>query len=217
MNNVFLFDLDGVLIDDESIWEKAKETIYLDLFGKEMITKMGSTVGINMDGIYELATKNGSTIPKETLLNAFYDRANEIYTTAPIPDGLDELVHVLKSYGFLLGIVSASPKAWIDLVVERLSFKEDLSLILSLFDRPDLLHKPAPDGYNEAIRTLQSNPQNTLVLEDSNAGIAAAKAAGAYTIGLKQNLVAGYVQKGADKYVDTIGGVIEIVKKFKPL
>lgn len=214
MNKAFIFDLDGVIIDDESIWEEAKKKIYLSLFGQEIYHKMGSTIGINIDGIYERAVQYGSTVPKEKLIDAFYKGASVIYHTAPILPGIEELAETLKEYNYTLGIVSASPREWIDIVVERIHFTEYLSLTLSLFDRPDLLHKPAPDGYIEAIRELGSHPQSTIVLEDSNAGIAAAKAAGAYTIGLKQFLVEGYKQTGADVYAENIEDIIKIVQHF---
>ncbi|HSW88764.1 MAG TPA: HAD family hydrolase, partial [Candidatus Saccharimonadales bacterium] len=82
----------------------------------------------------------------------------------------------------------------------------------SLDKRSDLPHKPAPDGYLEAIRMLGSTPQSTIILEDSNAGIASAKAAGAFVIGLRENLVEGQSQNGADIYADNINEVISIIK-----
>jgi len=50
-------------------------------------------------------------------------------------------------------------------------------------------------------------------LEDSNPGIASAKAAGAFTIGLRQNLIDGYQQVGADAYANTIDEVIALVDR----
>lgn len=215
MMQAFLFDLDGVIIDDESTWEKAKEKMYVELFGKEIVAKMGSTIGLNINAIYELASKYGSTTPKERVVNAFYHYGDEIYQTAPITDGLEELVQIIKQNDFLIGIVSASPKRWIDIVIDRLSFKNDISLVFSIYDRSDLRHKPEPDGYLEAMKQIGSTSETTIALEDSNAGIASAKAAGIYTIGLKQNLVAGYEQNGADIYAENISDVINIVKNFR--
>jgi len=185
--------------------------MYVDLFGDEVVRKMGSTLGGNMEGIYELAKQQGSTVTKEEVIQAFYARANRIYSTAPIPEGIDELLNVLRKRNFQVGIVSASPKEWIDIVLKRLRNKEVITHIISLFDRSDLAHKPEPDGYLEAIKFFNTIPENTIVLEDSNAGIASAKASGAYTIGLKQHLVPGYEQEGADIYANSINDVIKIV------
>jgi beta-phosphoglucomutase-like phosphatase (HAD superfamily) len=114
--------------------------------------------------------------------------------------------------GFLIGIVSASPKEWMDVAINRISFKDGVKVKLSLFSRPDLRHKPAPDGYLEAINELKTTPEATIILEDSNMGIASAKAAGAYTIGLQQNLIAGYTQQGADTYAKNLEEVARIIK-----
>ncbi len=81
-------------------------------------------------------------------------------------------------------------------------------------DRPDLKRKPAPDGFVEAFRMLGATPADSFVLEDSNPGIESGKAAGAYVIGYRGNLVNGYEQTGADAYADTMDDVIKLVKKF---
>jgi len=68
------------------------------------------------------------------------------------------------------------------------------------------------------VYTLMDNQvyegqQKTIILEDSNPGIASAKAAGAFTIGLRQNLIDGYQQVGADAYANTIDEVIALVDR----
>lgn len=67
------------------------------------------------------------------------------------------------------------------------------------------------------MNILGSTPQTTIILEDSNHGISAAKAAGAYIIGFQENLVPGYQQKGADVYAKDINEVIELVEQFSVL
>lgn len=64
------------------------------------------------------------------------------------------------------------------------------------------------------MKALEASPESTVILEDSNSGIKSAKASGAYTIGLKQNLVNGYIQEGADAYAETMADVIDIVSRL---
>lgn len=123
------------------------------------------------------------------------------------------LVKSLLNLDYHIGIVSGSPLSWITTVTKRLSFEDDIELVISLYDRHDLGNKPEPDGYVEAMHALRSTPATTIILEDSNSGIAAAKSSGAYTIGLKQNLVDGYIQNGADDYAETMIDVIELVRQ----
>ncbi len=212
MNKAFIFDLDGVLIDDEQIWENEKRKFYLELFGEEVTRKLGSTIGINIEGIYERACAAGSQVSKDEVTQKFYDLADEIYKTAPIPDGLDELAEALKILDYHIGVVSASPLPWITTVTKRLSFESDIETIISLYERDDLAHKPEPDGYLEAMRVLGATPETTIILEDSNSGLQSAKASGALTVGLRQNLTPGYVQEGADQHADTLKDVIQIAR-----
>lgn len=214
MKKLFIFDLDGVLIDDEAIWERKKQQLYDRLFGDEVHQKMGSTIGINIDGIYDKATAAGTSVSKDEFVAAFYEAAGDVYSTAPIPDGTAELAGALMGMDYCLAIVSASPLSWITTVTKRLPFEDDIELIISLHERDDLSHKPDPDGYLEAMRALQASPQTTVILEDSNSGIQSAKASGAFAIGLKQNLIDGYVQSGADAYADIMNDVIALVEQL---
>jgi len=209
----FFFDLDGVLINDEAIWEDKKQEMYPRLFGEKIHKIIGSTLGINMDGIYDKAVAAGTNIPKEQFINEFYALAGDVYSTAPIPDGTSLLAESLLNLGYRIGIVSASPLSWITTVTKRLSFEDKIELIISLHERDDLKHKPEPDGYLEAMKAFESSPASTVILEDSNSGIKSAKESGAYTIGLRQNLVEGYVQEGADAYAETMSDVIELVER----
>lgn len=212
MHKAFLFDLDGVLINDEPIWDEHKQRLFSELFGENVHEKIGSTVGLNLDSIYDKARAAGTGISRDKFIEAFYAVADQVYTTSPIPDGVPELADALLSMDYRIGIVSASPLSWITTVTKRLTFEDDIELIISLHERDDLRHKPEPDGYLEAMEALESTPATTIILEDSNSGIKAAKASGAYTIGLKQNLVRGYVQEGADAYAETMLEVIQLVR-----
>jgi mannitol-1-/sugar-/sorbitol-6-/2-deoxyglucose-6-phosphatase len=211
MKKAFIFDLDGVIIDDETIWEEAKQEIYPQIFGQKVYEKLGSTIGINMDGIYEKAATLGTTVSKERLFEELYNAAQRIYQTAPLTPNIEKLLDLLLAHNYRMGIVSSSPKAWIGVAINRLPQKNYFSSIISTIDRKDIERKPAPDGYLAAMKELDTKPESAIILEDSNLGIAAAKAAGAYTIGLKENLVKGQKQEGADMYADTIDDVIKFV------
>jgi beta-phosphoglucomutase-like phosphatase (HAD superfamily) len=215
MQKAFIFDLDGVLINNEHVWESEKKKIFTEILGEEKFSRLGSTIGLDINTIYHKLATLGATISIEELHDMASEKALMIYQDTPITQGIKELGAELLKHTYALGIVSASPKNWMDLVINRLEFKKDISVIISLLERKDLAHKPSPAGYLEAIRVLHSTPETTIILEDSNTGIASAKAAGAYTIGLKQNLVKGYIQKGADIYADTLDEVKSIVLLHK--
>ncbi len=214
MNKACIFDFDGVMIDNEKYWEREKLTIFSEIYGADIASKLDKTLGANMDAIHARAVSLGSNVSVEKMYEAGDRHAKIVYTQSPITEGLDELLTKLDGMGIVMGVVSASPKWWIDLTLARIPHADVLKIIISLHDRADLAHKPAPDGYREAMKVLGSTPETTMVIEDSNVGIVSAKAAGAYTIGLRQNNVDGYAMDGADTYVDTISQVAQIALSF---
>lgn len=212
VNKAFLFDLDGTLLNNEPIWEEEKQGIYQRLFGTAVTRQLGVTMGINLDDIYALARANGATTPKGEVVAAFEASAVRVYREAPIARGVDELAGALTRLGYRLGVVSASPLPWVQTAINRLPFAANIELVLSLHGHAELPQKPAPDGYLFAMHGLGATPASTIILEDSNTGIQAGKASGAFTIGLKQNLVSGYEQHGADAYADTMADVLTLVR-----
>ncbi len=217
MTRAVLFDFDGVMIDNEKYWEREKSRIFTELYGEEIGRKLDKTLGVNMDGIHDMAVALGSTVPRQKMYEAGDRHAKIVYASSPITAGLDELIVSLDRMGYAMAIVSASPKWWIDVALHRIPHAGLIKTIISLHDRPDLAHKPAPDGYIEAMRVLGSSPETSLVIEDSLPGVASGKASGAYTIGLRQNLVDGYTLEGADTYVDRISEVALIAKARMPV
>lgn len=214
-NKAFLFDLDGTLLNNEPVWEEEKQGIYQRLFGAEITQKLGVTMGVNLDDIYALARANGATTPKDDVVAAFEASAARVYSEAPIAANVDELAVALTGLGYRLGVVSASPLPWVQTAVSRLPFAQDVELVLSLHGHPELPQKPAPDGYLFAMRELGSVPARTVILEDSNTGIQAGASSGAFTIGLRQNLIPGYEQRGASAYAETMADVLTLVREYE--
>jgi mannitol-1-/sugar-/sorbitol-6-/2-deoxyglucose-6-phosphatase len=89
--------------------------------------------------------------------------------------------------GLRLAIASSSPERLIDVVCARL--KLDIEIRCSALDEPH--GKPAPDVYLAAARRLRLDPAACLAVEDSPAGVLAAKAAGMTCVAVPDPLLAG--------------------------
>lgn len=211
MKEAFIFDMDGVIINSETTWEKYGSTFYIDLLGKDIAEKVGDAMGLSLPAMYDAAVSYGFKKAREEFYEAFDRQAKFIYEKAPITPGFSEFVSFLQSENFQLGIVSASPQHWIDMTLHKTTVSHMFEYVLSLHDRNDLRHKPAPDGFLEAMRVLHVTPRHTLILEDSNRGIQAAKTSGAFTIGFRQHLPKNYEQSGADVYAKNLKDVQKIV------
>ena len=213
MNKAFIFDMDGVVVNSEKAWEKYENDFLEKLLGEEISKKVGDTIGVSVNTVYDKASALGFDIPREKFKNIYDEAAFRMYDKANITSGINILVDFLIKKNFRLGLVSSSATSWINKVLQRLSFANKFESVISLNERPDLKPKPSPDGYVETMRNLGSQPNSTIILEDSNSGITAAKASGAFTIAFTQNLVGGYKQIEADSKADNMEEVIGIIKK----
>jgi len=106
----------------------------------------------------------------------------EVGRGAPAMPGAKELVAALRERGVPVGLASNSPRAFVDLALEAAGMQDafDVTVAGDEVSR----HKPAPDGYLAAARALGADPAHCIALEDSNTGVAAAKAAGMFVIGV---------------------------------
>lgn len=214
MNKAFIFDMDGVLVDSERAWGGREIALLEDLLGHEFASQLGDTIiGTSIRDTYERAVARGASISWEEYQRRYDETAKIVLREASISKGLEKLGEKLLSLDYKLGLVSSSPRRWIDQVIPRLPFRDALEVIISLTDTPALKRKPYPDGYIEALRTLHAEPAKSIILEDSNPGIQSAKASGTYVIGYRENLVPGYSQTDADEYADTIEDVVRIVER----
>jgi len=70
----------------------------------------------------------------------------EVYDQSNITPGIEKLGNFLVENGFKLGIVSSSRMSWINRVLPRLPFKNNITNIIFLADRADLLQNPPLKG-----------------------------------------------------------------------
>jgi HAD superfamily hydrolase (TIGR01509 family) len=92
------------------------------------------------------------------------------------------LLAALRRAGVPLGMVSNSRRGFVELGLAAASLRDIFDVIVTAEEvaRP----KPAPDAYLAAAAALGAAPSACVVLEDSPTGVAAARAAGALTIGV---------------------------------
>lgn len=216
MNKAFIFDMDGVLVDSETVWEVYDKKLFTSLLGADGFLKIKDMLlGSTADVIYQQAQKLGVTMTKKQFIQTYDEYAMQVYKNSNLTNNFDDLIEKLLALNFKIGLLTASRSLWIDQVLPRLKNSKAFVSVVSLTERSDLRPKPYPDGYTEMIQKLGSVPEKTIILEDSNRGIAAAKASGALTICLKENLVINYKPVGADVYMNNLKEVMTFVENYE--
>ncbi|MGZ3687945.1 MAG: HAD family hydrolase, partial [Bdellovibrionota bacterium] len=79
-------------------------------------------------------------------------------------------------------LVSGSHRSEILWALDKLQIRSHFQVILGAEDYPR--SKPAPDGYEKALKTLAVKPNRSLVFEDSTAGIRSARDAGTWVVAI---------------------------------
>lgn len=177
MPDAVIFDLDGVLVDSEQLWNRAKEAVVREAGGRwrddaprammgmsspEWSSYMHDELGVDHD-------------PGEINL-AVVGRIERLYRSSlPLLPGAVDAVRGLDTR-WPLGLASSSNREIIDLVLELSGLAD--AFVATLSSEEVTRGKPAPDVYLEAARRINADVRRCVAIEDSSNGLRAAAAAG---------------------------------------
>ena len=177
MIEAFVFDLDGVLLDSEQVWDEAREQLANERGGRWHPNAQRDMMGMSStEWSRYMHDAIGLPEPPEEINREVVERLVAIYREhLPVILGAREAVERLAAR-WPLGVASSSNRELIELVLELLHVSHLFEATVSSeeVDRG----KPAPDVYLEAARRLGVDPACAAAVEDSHNGILAAKAAG---------------------------------------
>lgn len=197
-----LFDMDGVLVDSETYWHRFEEEWVFETAVADASPANEEVTGMAYHEIYDyLESTYGTTVTKAAFVDRYEERAEALYGgQVALTDGMPELFDRLRADGRGVGIVSSSPRGWIDIVRGRFDLGA-LDIVVSAEDI-DEPGKPAPHIYEHAAGKLGVAPSECVVVEDSQNGIEAAVGSGAYTIAYRSTHNAELDLARADIVVD---------------
>jgi HAD superfamily hydrolase (TIGR01509 family) len=183
MIKAIIFDFDGLLIDSEPVWFKARKAILSEFNLDWTWNDQKNTLGVSTkDWVSYMSSKLGDKLTSEQILNTVISKMREFYTKgeAKSKPGADEALKFCKNKKFIVGLASGSYK---DLLLSAIRSKGWEKYFDEILSSDDLKNgKPAPDIYIEILRRLRVKPEESIILEDSRDGIKAGKAAGANVI-----------------------------------
>jgi HAD superfamily hydrolase (TIGR01509 family) len=172
-----VFDLDGVLLDSEEIWDRAREELARERGGRWHDRAQRDMMGMSSKEWSRYMHETiGLPEPPEEINREVVRRLTELYREElPVIPGAKEAVERIAAR-WRLGLASSSNRELIDLVLGLLGVAHLFRATVS--SEEVARGKPAPDVYLEAARRLGIDPARAAAVEDSNNGILAAKAAG---------------------------------------
>jgi HAD superfamily hydrolase (TIGR01509 family) len=178
-----VFDLDGVIIDSEQLWDEVREGLARERGGRWSDRAQADMMGMSstewsryMHDVVGL-TESPEEINRE-VVSLMLGRYSE---KLPLLEGAVDAVKRLAAH-WRLGVASSSNRELIDRVLE-------VSGLAAYFDATVSSEevargKPAPDVYLEAARRLGVEPARTVAIEDSANGIRSAHAAGMHVVAI---------------------------------
>lgn len=186
-----LFGLDGVVVDTErdydKFWSKIAEENELKINNFAAIIK-----GMTLNSIIELYFTISTPEEKQAIREACSKMEQSIdYKKALIP-GVMDFIKYLKSEDYKIGLVTSSPTAKVNVVLDQLGLKETFDTVIT----SDSIKKGKPDpmGYVLAKTNLGVQSGECVVFEDAFTGIKAATYAFMRVIGLSTTLSVDFLK-----------------------
>ncbi|ENS1603220.1 hexitol phosphatase HxpB [Salmonella enterica] len=174
-----IFDMDGLLIDSEPLWDRAELDVMASL-GVDITRRheLPDTLGLRIDMVVDLwfAQQPWSGPDRQEVTNRVIARAiTLIEETRPLLPGVREAVALCKVQGLLVGLASASPLHMLEKVLTMFELRDSFDALASAEKLP--YSKPHPQVYLDCAAKLGVDPLTCVALEDSVNGLIAAKAA----------------------------------------
>lgn len=202
-----IFDLDGVLVTTDELhyraWKALADELEIKGFTKEdNIRQRGVSRMASLEVVLEKTDKQFTQEEKIELA----DKKNEIYvrsldSLSPLDllPGVNEFIKFLSDKKIKTAIGSASKNT--PLILEKTEIKNKFDAISCGLDTSK--SKPDPEVFLIAAEKLGVEPNECVVIEDSDAGIQAAKAGGMYAVAVGaavNNMLADYRADSLDKW-----------------
>jgi HAD superfamily hydrolase (TIGR01509 family) len=172
-----VFDLDGVIVDSEQVWDEVREQYTRAAGGTYTERATRDMMGMSsLEWSRYMAQELHVPGSPEEINAAVVDRMLRRYGDAPpLIDGAVEAVRRVAAQ-WPLAIASSSNPELIEVVVRASGLSDVFRVAVSSQEVPR--GKPAPDVYLEAARRLGVDARRCGAVEDSHNGIRSAKAAG---------------------------------------
>ncbi|MHA1976207.1 MAG: HAD family hydrolase [Candidatus Hodarchaeales archaeon] len=200
-----ILDCDGVIVDSEPLSCGAWNIVFDQEYGVDIGTDyeaiMGGTSRASVTHYFNKFNLTGTEEKIEYLINlkdqVYLDIAENKLTKI---QGIDSIIDQARNIGWKIGVASSGSYKKIDFNLRQVSLEESFDTISGA--KKGLRSKPFPDIFLKAAEQLNIPPIECLVIEDTPAGITAAKQAAMYVVAITTSFRRKFLEN-ADLVIDS--------------
>ena len=218
MLRAILFDFNGVLVDDEPIHLQLFQEVLrpegIELAAEEYYARL---IGFDDRGCFRAVLEGSGQEASGERIAELIERKAVLYQRRieeqgfPFFPGAAELLADVAGE-LPIGVVSGALRAEVEGALDQLGVRQHVKCVVAAEDVG--VAKPDPEGYRRGLTLLNAQPRRsppirpreTLAIEDTAAGLAAAAGAGLATLGVAQTCPAGELG-AADRVVESLRGL----------
>ncbi len=177
MIEAVVFDVDGVLIDSEPVWERVRRGFVAGHGGRWPDDAQDRMMGMSTaEWSRYISEEFGVALaPEQVAKRVVTAMTAEYQEHLPLLPGAVEAVRALSGR-WRLAVASSAPKSLIEAVLDASGLRP--AFAASVSSEEVTRGKPAPDVYYEAAARLGVSPERCAAVEDSSNGLRSAAAAG---------------------------------------
>ena len=174
----FLFDMDGTLVDSEPLKGEALARTCAYFGGKASADTYKNIMGESIETVARYFFRAAGISPDmDSFLSRFKETYRELLSgNARLIGGVRDFIEKLSLQNAKIGLVSSAYKWMVMNVLSQIGLSERFDIVITQEDVER--HKPDPQAYLLAVERLEVDAGDTLVFEDSTAGLTAARRAG---------------------------------------
>jgi len=208
-----LFDMDGVLIDSETLMAKsgimALRDYGIDPTPEDFIPFVGRGEDKYIGGV---AAKYGLTYEPAMKERAYRYYGQYVETEAFVPKDVHRVLTAIKEKGYKIAVCTSADYSKVVHNLRAIGLKEDFFDAFVTGDRIRNL-KPHPEIYLTGASLTGAKPEECLVVEDAPSGIKAAHAGGMKAVGITSSFPEAYLvaQARPDYIIHELGQLLELV------
>ena len=201
-----IFDFDGLILDTEGpvyqSWVELYQEFEVELPFDLWASIIGTSDYEHFDPYVMLEKKTGRPLDRAVLRERRFAREMEMTNQQPILPGVEEKLAQAKEMGLRLGVASSSSRQWVTGHLIRLGLMRFFEAIHTSEDVERT--KPDPALFLLTLKSLELQPEDAIVFEDSPNGITAAKMAGIFTVAVPNPLTRALPLDHADLHLDSL-------------